>query len=493
MSQETLTAPIRRVNPGAVVGFLIFVEFTSGLVQGYYLPLLPQLQQFLGVSDADISWFLTVQTLSAGVCVPVLSKLGDMYGHRRILRIAIISVLIGCVIVAFSPNLILTLIGRVLVGPLAVWLPLEIAIVHSRIRGETARKAIGNLVSSLTVGVFVGSLAGGMLGRFVESLTVLLIIPVVVLVICTIIVFTLIPESIMKHKSTKIDGLGFVLLALFMVALLVGLRMAQANGFTNPIAITLVVGAFVLLGIFIWWELRVDEPAIDVRVIGSRTMWPLYVTALLFGMVTFGTQSPLATFVGANPAEVGYGFNFGPDAIGLMTGGWSLLLALGAATFAYLARPIGIGNVIRVGIALNVVALLILALLNGNLVLFMTGMVLNGIGSGLLLGAMPAMIAELSPSGDTGIATGVYNSLRTMGGSAAGAIFAVILSSFAIEGANMSSQQGYATVWLVCAGMFIAGFIVMFFQGSGKDEPKQVTSNDESAGAHAASSTDVEN
>ncbi|NDK89808.1 MFS transporter [Gordonia desulfuricans] len=37
------------------------------------------------MSDADITWFLTVQTLAAAVCVPLLSQLGDMYGHRPML------------------------------------------------------------------------------------------------------------------------------------------------------------------------------------------------------------------------------------------------------------------------------------------------------------------------------------------------------------------------------------------------------------------------
>ena len=86
-----------KVTARTVVGFLVFCELASGFVQGYYPPLLGAIAEHLQVSDADITWFLTVQTLAAAVCVPLLSKLGDIFGHRRMLRIAVIAVLIGTV------------------------------------------------------------------------------------------------------------------------------------------------------------------------------------------------------------------------------------------------------------------------------------------------------------------------------------------------------------------------------------------------------------
>lgn len=103
------TPPTSLVNKSqkrvlAVVGFLVFVEFSSGFLQGYYVPLLNNIRDHLGVTDASIAWFITVQTLAAGVCVPILAKLGDIFGHRRMLRIGIVSVLVGTVLVAFAPS-----------------------------------------------------------------------------------------------------------------------------------------------------------------------------------------------------------------------------------------------------------------------------------------------------------------------------------------------------------------------------------------------------
>src|SRR5438132_125811 len=68
--------PSLPLRVSAVVGFLVFVELASGFVQGYYNPLFSEIARHSGVSDADITWFVVVQTLSAAVSVPILSRLG---------------------------------------------------------------------------------------------------------------------------------------------------------------------------------------------------------------------------------------------------------------------------------------------------------------------------------------------------------------------------------------------------------------------------------
>ncbi|WP_233277293.1 hypothetical protein [Microbacterium sp. CGR1] len=62
-----------------------------------------------------------------------------------------------------------------------------------------------------------------------------------------------------------------------------------------------------------------------------------------------------------------------------------------------------------------------------------------------------------------GIAAGVYNSLRTLGGSAAGAVFAVLLAGFTASGSLSSSIGGYITIWSVCAGAFIISALALAF------------------------------
>ncbi|WP_423057623.1 MFS transporter [Brevibacterium linens] len=431
----------------AVVGFLVFVEFSSGFLQGYYLPLLDAVRDHLGVSDASIAWFITVQTLAAGVCVPILSKLGDIFGHRHILRIGIVTVLIGTVLVALAPNYPLVLVGRVLTGPIAVWLPLELAIVHNQIQGETARRAIGMLISALTIGALMGSLTAGLFSSLLSSTAAQLLVPVVMVTVSAIFVFTLVPEST-SRTAPAIDWLGFVLLALFMLALLVGIKVVTSQVGLGAVLIALAVA---LIGTFVWWELRTSSPALNLRVLTSNRLWPVYVTSFLFGMVLFGTQSITTTFLAGEPELVGYGFDLSAGTISLTNGTNMLLAAVGAGVYAYIAKYISLKGVLVLGSATVAISQLLLIVGHASLPLVISGIALAGFGSGLLLGGLPAATTEASPADETGIATGVYNSMKTLGGALAGAVFALILGMFVIPEAGASGVGGYISIWVICA------------------------------------------
>ena len=455
-----ITRSMPGVTARTVVGFLVFCELASGFVQGFYPPLLGAIAEHLAVSDADITWFLTVQTLSAAVCVPLLAKLGDVFGHRRMLRIAVIAVLIGTLVTAFLPTYPVVLAARVLIGPLAVWLPLEIALVHNRIKGETARTSIGLLVSCLTGGAILGTIASGALSAVIPSLTIVLLVPVLFVIVSAYAVFFKVPESTDRAR-VKIDVIGFIGLAVAMVTLLIGLRLASVNGFASASTIVTLVAAVVVFVLWVLWELRTDSPAIDVRLIVSKNLGPIYLTALLFGMVMFGTQSPLTTFLAANPAEVGYGFAAKPSETSRVIAVLTILATVGAAVFAPIARRIGIRTVLIAGAALAAAGQLFQLALHTQLWHIYVASAIGGIGMGLLLGALPALLAERAPHDQTGIAAGVYNSLRTLGGAAAGAVFAVVLSSFTPVGELASGLGGYLTIWAISAGAFIVAVIAL--------------------------------
>ncbi|MFK4759295.1 MFS transporter [Microbacterium sp. ZW T5_45] len=457
-----VTQSLPKVSARAVVGFLIFCELASGFVQGFYAPLLGEIAGHLQVSDADITWFLTVQTLAAAVCVPLLSKLGDIFGHRRMLRIAVIAVLIGTVVTALLPSYPLVLAARILVGPLAVWLPLEIALVHNRIKGETARTSIGLLVSCLTGGAILGTISAGVFSSLLPSLTLTLFIPVLFVAVSVYAVFFKVPEST-SRTGAKVDVLGFVGIGLAMVVLLFGLRLASSEGFGSPATIGTLAAAVVIFALWVLWELRTSSPAIDVRLIVSPRMGPVYLTAFLFGMVMFGAQSPSTTFLTADPAQTGYGFAASAGTASAVTAVVTILATIGAATFAPIARRIGIRSVLVSGAAVAAAGSLVQIAFHDELWQIFLVSAINGIGMGLLLGALPALVAELAPSDQTGIATGVYNSLRTLGGSAAGAVFAVILAGFTASGSLSSSIGGYVTIWSVCAGAFLIAALALAF------------------------------
>lgn len=459
-NDQPITASLPKVTARTVVGFLVFCELASGFVQGYYPPLLSAIAHHLSVSDADITWFLTVQTLASAVFVPLLSKLGDIFGHRRILRIAVVTVLVGTVVTAFLPSYPVVLIARVLVGPLAVWLPLEIALVHNRIKGETARTSIGLLVSCLTGGAILGTLAAGLFSAILPSLTLVLLVPAVLVVISAYAVFFKVPESTSRTRA-RIDVVGFIGLAIAMVTLLMGLRLASTAGFSAPSTVLTLAAAFVVFTLWVVWELRTTHPAVDVRLVVSRRLGPIYLTAFLFGAVMFGTQAPTTTFLSADRAATGYGFTATPSVASGVIAVVTILATAGAAAFAPLARRVGIRTVLLIGALTAAAGQLVQIAFHDQLWQIYGVSAISGFGMGILLGALPALLAERAPSEDTAIATGVYNSLRTLGGAAAGAVFALVLTSFTTSGSSAASIGGYVTIWAICAAAFLVSALAL--------------------------------
>ena len=118
--------------PLALIGWLVCVELTSGVLQGWYVTLTPDIARHLSVTDADVNWFEAGQLLLSALMVPVLAKLGDMHGHKRMLLVATALTAGASWWMAFAGDFWSYLIAFSLQGAYAVWLPLEVALIFDR-------------------------------------------------------------------------------------------------------------------------------------------------------------------------------------------------------------------------------------------------------------------------------------------------------------------------------------------------------------------------
>ncbi|AKA08955.1 hypothetical protein SAZ_31770 [Streptomyces noursei ZPM] len=122
-------------SPAIVLLCLVLVELSSGVTQGFLGPLLKGLTSTLHVTVADLNWISVANLLASVAFTPVLSRLGDLHGHRRILRWNLALVLAGSVLVGLSRSFGLLLVGSVLQGAFAGFFPLLVGILRSP--GET--------------------------------------------------------------------------------------------------------------------------------------------------------------------------------------------------------------------------------------------------------------------------------------------------------------------------------------------------------------------
>jgi MFS family permease len=452
-----------------LVGFLFLVEITSGILQGFYIPLIPDLVRHLGITDADFNWFEAAQLLVAAISVPFLAKLGDLHGHRRILLVSTVLTAAASWWLAFADDFWSFLAAWALQGFYVVWLPLEVALIFDRgrrtNRGAAAtRRAAGLLVVALEAGAIIGALSGGrVFAALGENVTLTLFLPAIAVTLVFFAIWVGVPES-EPVAGRSLDTRGFLLLTLGLLLITSGLTFLRLNG---PGAwwvwalIAVGVLSFVPFGRF---ELRQADPAIDLRVLRQPNMWPVQLTAGLVGISLLGAQAPLATYAGTDRAN-GYGLGLAATDISTLIGAYLVSMIVGALVFPIVSR---LANPRAALIAATfLVALGYLLFLPFHLETWQvfTNMAIAGLGSGALVGALPAAAAAAAPRGQTGIAAGLTNTTKTIGGSFASGVFGVVLvvGAASTVTSTAASLGGYLLVWTICGVGALAAGVLLFF------------------------------
>jgi MFS family permease len=451
----TITRP-SKARLGAlagVVGFLAFVEFTSGVLQGYYTPMLTDIARHLGIHDADVNWLEGSQLMLSALVVPIFAKLGDMVGHKRMLLVSTALTAGASLVLPFTDSFALFLVAWTLQGFYVVWLPLEIALIWSRSRATGAgavltARAAGLLVAALEGGAIAGALAGGAL---VDALPlwIVLLVPALAVVACFVVILFGVTESPVVSGG-RFDTTGVVLLTLALVAFTGGLSLLRLDG--GVLAWALVVAGALLVWPFALWELRAADPLIDVRMFVDPALWPVFLTAGLFGVSVLGAQAPLSTFARTDPGVYGYGLGTTGFATSLLIGLYLIAMIAGALLYP-LASRLASPRTALIGASMLVGAgFLLFVPLHGTYVHVVTNMAVAGIGSGALVAALPAAAAAAAPAWATGQATGLTNAVKTIGGAIASCIFGIALAHGAGAAAESTagSFAGYLTVWVVC-------------------------------------------
>ncbi|SJN42615.1 Membrane transport protein [Microbacterium esteraromaticum] len=456
----------------SVVGFLAFVEFTSGVLQGYYTPMLTDIARHLGIHDADVNWLEGTQLMLSALVVPAFAKLGDMIGHKRMLLVSTAITAVAALILPFTDSFVVFLIGWALMGFYVVWLPLEIALIWSRSRKMEGRsiltaRAAGLLVAALEAGAISGALVGGALID-VLPLTIVLLIPGLLVIVSFFVILFGVKES-PETTGGALDTVGLVLISIALIAFTGGLSLLRLpGGLTSFWSWGVVLLGILLVIPFVLWELRHDDPLIDVRMFRSPALGPVFLTAGLFGVSVLGAQAPLSTFARTDPEVYGYGLGTTGFATSLIIGIYLIAMITGALLFSPIARATTPRLTLMGASTLVGIGFLLFLPFHDSYLQLISNMVIVGLGSGALVAALPAAAASAAPSTQTGVATGLTNSVKTVGGAIASCVFGIALlngvvgTAGGVEG-TAGSFTGYLTVWIVCGATALAAAVLLTF------------------------------
>ncbi|MCL2780479.1 MAG: MFS transporter [Actinomycetia bacterium] len=419
------------------------------LAQTVLIPLLADLPRTLHTTTSNVEWLLTATLLVAAVAVPTLGRMGDMFGPRRMLLVALGTLIVGSLIAALSDNVALLIVARCVQGASAAVIPLGIGLLSRLLPPERAGGAVAMISAMLGVGGALGlPLAGLVAERY--DFHMLFWILAAGGVAALIGIARTVPES-PSRSGGRLDLPGVVLLAGALVSLLLPLSQAAEWGWTSPATLGPLAGFVVLLAVFGWWQTRAATPLVDLATLRIRPIVVTNVASLLFGFALFASFIGTASYVQA-PKASGYGFGSSMMVSGLaMLPGGLCMLAL-APVAASLIKSWGAPRTLALGGGIVAAGWLMRAVLTGSLAEIVIGTTIVGIGTGIGYAAMPSLINANTPSGQLAAANSLNTLIRSIGSSLASAVGGSVLAAFTVSlgGFALPSLTAYRLLFVVC-------------------------------------------
>lgn len=413
------------------MGLLAGCGMLSSLQFTLMIPVLPRVPEMLGTTAPDAAWLITITLLVGVVGTPVITRLADMHGRRRLLLTAMALLVTGSLIAAVIPGFIAVMIGRALQGFGTSVVPIGIALMSTQVSRRLAIFGIAVMSGTLGIGSALGLAVAGPLVAWGGLTTIFWVSAAIGTTFFVLILLRI--REVPTSRPGSFDVPGAVLLTVGLAALLLAISRGQLWGWTSPT--TLWLFAISAAGLWIWllWELRRPHPMIDVRIAMSSPILPINLASFVatFGMYAnhlLTTQEALA------PAATGYGVAAAPAAVGLFLLPSALVMVVLAPLTARVITRHGSRFALLLGASIMTAAFLFRMAVHGQPAAIIAGSALVGTGVSFAFASMPSLITASVPRDQVASANGVNSVVRTLSGAVAAALFALLIATLPASG-----------------------------------------------------------
>lgn len=449
-----------------LVPTFIAIELFAGLIQGWIMPLLGEIASFHGVPAGSISLYFVVTMLSSAMCVPFLSMLADRYGKRLLLIVAVLFTAVGSAMIAFAPSFAFVLVGAAIQGPVAALLPIEMGILKQQ-RPANANRIISALVGTLTLGIALGSLLSGAIMEASADLVLTQALPAIPLFLLAAVVFLCLPRDV-GNRSTAVDWIGAVLFSVSLGALMYGLTAGTEFGWLHPVTLISLLGGVVGSVVFVIVESRAASPLLDFTVLRRVKLGVPMILGFLIALTAFGMSTPTTLYLTAQPEVVGYGTGISTGNAGLIVSLVFLCSSLGAFLAPVAVRVLGTAWAVSLATLVSAGSLVALMTAPSSPVLVTALLALNSLATWAALGILPGVIVARAPLSIATTLSGLYNCLRSLGGSVAGAIVAAVMAALVLtqqdsDAVAVPSLGSFQVIWGVFAACLVASAVLALF------------------------------
>jgi predicted MFS family arabinose efflux permease len=447
-------------RPSVVIAVLASCGLAVSLMQTLVVPLLPLFPALLGTSSANVAWLVTATLVAGAVCAPVLGRLGDMYGRRRLLLVSLGLVVAGSALGAVAPGVEVLIVARVLQGASLGVVPLGISIMRGILPEGRVGSGVALMSSSLGIGGAVGLPLTGLVaehlgwrwlfaGAAVLSLGLLVLIRAVV------------AES-PERSGGRFDLPGALGLGAALVSLLLAVSKGSEWGWASPRVLGLLAAAVVLFALWGRLEMRTRSPLIDLRISARPAVLWTNTASVLVGFSMFAGFL-LTTQVLQAPPSTGYGHGLSLVEAGLVLLPVGVMMTIFSPLSARISARHGARTTLLIGTSILVVGNLWLAVLPATVPLVIAAIMVTSSGAALSYSAVPILIMDAVPATETAAANSLNSLMRMLGTSSCSAFTAAVASGMImqVDGHAVPAAGAYTIVFLVAAGAALLALVVM--------------------------------
>jgi DHA2 family multidrug resistance protein len=387
---------------------------------------LPKIMASFGVNVDTGQWVVTSYMLTMAIMMPTVGWAGEVLGHRNLYLLSLSIFTFGSIFCALSWNIESLIFFRSIQGiGGGALMPISMVIIFESFPERQRGLAMGIYGLGASMGPAIGPTVGGyLIDKFNWPSMFWINVPTGIAgIIATLVVM----KEIRSRRKLKFDFIGFATMSVFLIALLLALSQGKREGWHSNYIVSLFVISLIAVIVFLLLERRTAQPIIDLKLYKSAVYTAATLVSVFLGIImfssTFLTPLFLQNILGMDALQTG-----------LMVFPGAIVTAVLLPTSGWLADRIDP----RIPMAIGITGFLASAYLGMQLdarssdAFILAMVMLRGVGIAMIFPPLlNAALMYVSPL-KVGMASGLINVMRQIGGTFGVAITSTLLESRAV-------------------------------------------------------------
>ena len=418
-------------------------------------PALPKIVAEYGICIDHASLIISLYTVFGVAVIPILGKLGDIYGKKRVILYILVIYLVAATATSLAPNFDLILVSRFIQGVGLGVFALAFSLAREQFPRNLVPRAQGVISAVQVAGGALGLVGGAVITNdFGWQGNYWIAIPV--MAVLTALIFLVVRESTERKPGVKLDYVGAAWLAASLTAIVLALSEGPTWGWTSPPILGLTMIGPVLLVSLPFYERRVAEPVLNLKLLSQRNMIASDLLVVCYGL-SLGITFQAVVYALELPPPSGFGIGITEVGVYLLPLAFVILpvaLAVGRAIPKYGVKPF-----LYLGSAVAAAAFFLLSTYTSS-VQIEAYLIVYAFGSGMLTVSIQSLLVLSIAKSEMALGTSLNTAFRYVGQTLGAPVAGAILSTYVTGVTMLPTRAAFEYCFCVPVAAFILVLLI---------------------------------